>query len=65
MGVRKVKELQEKLDDLNKEIKKEECNKQIEEIESTKDTVEETYDEMLEDKAIYEEANKLITLIKK
>ena len=61
MGVRKVKELQEKLNDLNKEIKKEELNKQIEEIESTKDTVEETYDKMLEDKAIYEEANKLIT----
>lgn len=61
MGVRKVKELQEKLDDLNKEIKKEALNKQIEEIESTKDTVEETYDKMLEDKAIYEEANKLIT----
>ena len=61
MGVRKVKELQEKLDDLNKEIKKEELNKQIEEIESTKDMVEETYDKMLEDKAIYEEANKLIT----
>ena len=61
MGVKKVKELQEKLNDLNKEIKKEELNKQIEEIESTKDTVEETYDKMLEDKAIYEEANKLIT----
>ena len=61
MGIKKVKELQEQLDELNKDIRKEELNKQIEEIESTKDSISDTYDKMLEDKEIYEEANRLIT----
>ena len=57
---KKQKELQAELDDLNKEIRKNELNKQIEEIEATKDSVKETYDKMLEEKQLYEDANNLM-----
>ena len=60
-STKKQQELQAELDDLNKEIRKNELNKQIEEIEATKDSVKETYDKMLEEKQLYEDANNLMT----
>ena len=60
-SAKKQQEIQAELDDLNKEIRKNELNKQIEEIEATKDSVKETYDKMLEEKQLYEDANNLMT----
>ena len=60
-STKKQQELQKELDELNKQIRKDELEKQIQEVEETKNTVEETYDAMLEDKQLYEDANKLIT----
>ena len=57
---KKQQEIQAELDDLNKEIRKNELNKQIEEVEATKDNVKETYDKMLEERQLYEDANKLM-----
>lgn len=60
-STKKQQELQKELDDLNKQIRKDELEKQIQEVEETKNTVEETYDSMLEEKKLYEDANNLIT----
>lgn len=57
----KIKELEKKIKETEKEVKKEELEQQIKDIEKEKDAVEEKYKEMLEDKNIYLEANKLIT----
>lgn len=59
-SAKKQQEIQADLDDLNKEIRKNELNKQIEEVEATKKGVEETYDKMLEERKLYEDANKLM-----
>ena len=60
-GKSKVKELSEELKELNKEIAKSELQNQIDEIEATKESVEETYDDLLSEKSLYEEANRLMT----
>ena len=60
-STKKQQEIQKQLDELNKQIRRGELEKQIEEVEKTKDTVEETYNSMLEDKQLYEDANNLIT----
>ena len=60
-STKKQQELQKELDELNKEIREDELNNQIEEIEKTKETVEQNYDNMLSEKELYEEANNLIT----
>ena len=60
-STKKQQELQKQLDELNKEIRKDELNNQIEEIEMTKETVEQNYDNMLSEKELYEEANNLIS----
>ena len=60
-GKSKVKELTEELKELNKEITKSELQNQIDEIEATKESVEETYDDLLSEKSLYEEANRLMT----
>lgn len=60
-STKKQQELQKELNDLNKQIRKDELEKQIQEVEETKNTVEETYDSMLEEKKLYEDANNLIT----
>lgn len=59
-STKKQQEIQANLDDLNKEIRKNELNKQIEEIEATKEGVKETYDKMLEERKLYEDANNLM-----
>ena len=60
-STKKQQELQKELDELNREIREDELNNQIEEIEKTKETVEQNYDNMLSEKELYEEANNLIT----
>ena len=60
-GQKKVKELQDQIAELEMEIQKDELNNQIENIEKEKEKLEETYDELLEDKNIYNEADKLLT----
>ena len=60
-STKKQQEIQKQLDELNKEIRKDELEKQIDEVEETKKTVEETYDAMLDDKQLYEDANNLIS----
>ena len=60
-STKKQQELQKQLDELNREIREDELNNQIEEIEKTKETVEQNYDNMLSEKELYEEANNLIT----
>lgn len=60
-STKKQQELQKELDELNKEIREDELNNQIEEIEKTKEVVEQNYDNMLSEKELYEEANNLIT----
>ena len=60
-STKKQQEIQKQLDELNKEIRKDELEKQIAEVEETKKTVEETYDAMLDDKQLYEDANDLIS----
>lgn len=60
-STKKQQELQKELDELNKEIRRDELNNQIEEIEKTKETVEQNYDNMLSEKELYEEANNLIS----
>ena len=60
-GKKKVKELQDKLDELNKEIKRDEINAEIERIEAEKEAVEEDYDKKLSDKELYLEADRLLS----
>ena len=60
-STKKQQELQKELDELNREIREDELNNQIEEIEKTKETVEQNYDNMLSEKELYEEANNLIS----
>ena len=60
-GKKKVKELQDKLNELNKEIKKDEINAEIERIEAEKEAVEEDYDKKLSDKELYLEADRLLS----
>lgn len=60
-GKKKVKELQDKLNELNKEIKKDEINAEIERIEAEKQAVEEDYDKKLSDKELYLEADRLLS----
>ena len=59
-GKAQVKKLREQLNQLNKEIAKDEINKEIENIESEKDKLEEIFDKKLEDKEIYAEADRLL-----
>ena len=56
-----MKELQEEIDRLNKEIAIDKKNEEIEAIEEEKEEVEKTYEEMLSDKAVYQEADRLLT----
>lgn len=59
-GKAQVKKLREQLEQLNKEIAKDEINKEIENIESEKDKLEEIFDKKLEDKELYAEADRLL-----
>lgn len=59
-GKAQVKKLREQLEKLNKEIAKDELNKEIENIESEKDKLQEIFDKKLEDKEIYAEADRLL-----
>lgn len=59
-GKAQVKKLREQLEKLNKEIAKDEINKEIENIESEKDKLQEIFDKKLEEKEIYAEADRLL-----
>ena len=60
-GKKKVKELQAKLDELNKQIKKDEINAEIDRINEEKDAIEEDYKQKLSDKELYLEADRLLS----
>ena len=56
-----MKELRAEIDALNKQIAIDKKNEELEAIEEEKDGVEKTYEEMLSDKAVYQEADRLLT----
>ena len=59
-SIKKQKEIQEELDDLNKEIKKEQLELEIENVEKEKQEIEDIYDKKLEEKNLYYEADRLL-----
>lgn len=59
-GKKKVQELQEELDELNKEIARDEINAEIDAIENQKDAVEDIYEQKLSEAELYYEADKLL-----
>ncbi|MGL4450744.1 MAG: hypothetical protein ACRCX8_08550 [Sarcina sp.] len=60
-GKAKVEELNKQIEELEREIQKDEIQASIDELEKEKDKVDEHYDELLSDKNIYAEANKLLS----
>lgn len=58
---KKIQELQETIAQLEKEIRKDELQQQIDLAEKTKEELQESYEEQLSDKALYGEADKLLT----
>ncbi|MGM9544646.1 MAG: phage tail tape measure protein [Romboutsia timonensis] len=59
-GKKKVAELNKQIAELELQIHKDAINQEIENIEAQKDRVGEDYDELLDDRKLYEEANKLL-----
>lgn len=59
-GKKKVAELTEEISELQKEIAKMEVEKQIEDIEKQQDAISNAYDEQLQDKELYYQADKLL-----
>lgn len=59
-GKKKVAELMDEIAELQKEIAKMEVEKQIEDIEKQQDAISNAYDEQLQDKELYYQADKLL-----
>ncbi|MGM9543878.1 MAG: phage tail tape measure protein [Romboutsia timonensis] len=59
-GKKKVAELMDEIAELQKDIAKMEVEKQIEDIEKQQDAISNAYDEQLQDKELYYQADKLL-----
>ena len=59
-GKKKVAELMDEIAELQKDIAKMEVEKQIEDIEKQQDAISSAYDEQLQDKELYYQADKLL-----
>lgn len=60
-GRKQAAEIRKELEDLNKEIRKNEIELEIENIEKEKENISEIYDQKLEEKKLYNEADRLLT----
>ena len=59
-GKKKVAELMEEISELQKDIAKMEVERQIEDIENQQDVISNAYDEQLQDKELYYQADRLL-----